>query len=454
MANVQGTLEIIVQPASPDENANPPDTVSDAVLNDGPPKANSFFTFVREHGGRALRYTVPILIYAVVVAAPALSVFVVVTREVVLPAALGNKTLASMSAANGHKYLESHSSLHMYYCFLFFNVLVLSFIEGHPTTKLYSVIISVVNVVNASLHTVTYHCTLYFSWNYEIMDACITIIFLVIQIPLNFGIVHIVLQKNAAGFLWWHMPLCAFCVIMECANMYVTKKMTSYLQSYLFQWTAPFIFSLTAMFTRRAAEWSVMPLSAAYRLCSISMCVCNLFARLAQSAAINNAEQFVMLEVYFTILNIFLKVTLYSRHAISSFAMSGKCKVRGVPRSERAQGITTGSNVTESIWDTACFIILLLSRFILLPSSITTTNLALVFCVCIALQMISFASTFLLISYVEGIPIDDFSISTAFGDFRRRWIYHWVGTMWALTYLNHVILNVWDPSIRILVPWK
>ena len=176
--------------------------------------------------------------------------------------------------------------------------------------------------------------------------------------------------------------------------------------------------------------------------------------RLAQSAEINDPGQVVVLEVFYAVVSIFLKVSLYSRHAIFSVALSGTCKVRGVPRSARAQGITTVSNVNESIFDMACFVVLFLSRFLLLPSSITTTSFALVFFGCIAIQILANTATFVLVSYFEKIPIEDFCVSTAFGDFWRRWIYLWVSTMWGLMYINAITLNVWDSSIRIRVPWE
>ena len=43
----------------------------------------------------------------------------------------------------------------------------------------------------------------------------LTAIFIAVQLPLGFGIIHLFLQKNAAGSLCWHMPLCAFCVAFE-----------------------------------------------------------------------------------------------------------------------------------------------------------------------------------------------------------------------------------------------
>ena len=89
-------------------------------------------------------------------------------------------------------------------------MLVLSSIQGHPTTKWWSVITCVVNFVGASIHTVGYQCGWYYSLNESMMTYCLTGFFVVVQVPLNFGIVHIVLQKNAPGSLWWHMPLSFF----------------------------------------------------------------------------------------------------------------------------------------------------------------------------------------------------------------------------------------------------
>ena len=447
--------EAISLQASPVLLPQIPDAASDAASDDGPPKADTFFTLAREHVGPALRCTIPILIYAVAVAAPALSVFVPLTREVILPVATGNVTLASMASASAHGYLEADGGLTAYLQFLFLSVLVVSFIKEHSTMKWwYSVII--MNVVNASIHTVSYHCGFYYSLNEGMVVLFLSAFCIVIQVPLNFGIVHIALQKNAAGSLWWHMPLCAFCFCIEMVNIVVIKNSTAYLQSDLFPWTAPFIFSLTAVFTRRAAEWSAVPPSEASKMSSISLGLGVFFTRMAQSALINNPEQVLVLEVFYAVLNIFLRVSLYQRHAILSLcSRSGTLKVRGAPRNPRAQSITTVSNVTEAIWDTIGFILLFLSRFLLLPSSITTTNFALVFCGCIALQILANTATILLVSYYEEIPIEDFFISwTSCGAFGRRWIYFWAGTTWAAVYLNLAILNVWDQSIRTLVPWK
>ena len=92
-----------------------------------------------------------------------------------------------------------------------------------------------------------------------------------VQAPLNFGIVHKVLQENESGSLFWHIPLSAVCFLMEVANVVVIKNSPFYLQSDYFQWTAPFVFGLTAVFTRRAAELTVVPLSAASKMSSISL---------------------------------------------------------------------------------------------------------------------------------------------------------------------------------------
>ena len=484
MAKVRETRKIIVLPASPDDtgpehrdtgpehrdtvpehhDTGPggapapapvsPDTSSDAESDDGPPMADTFFSLARENVGPALRYNVPIMTYAVAVAVPALSVYVPLTREVILPVASGNGTLASMSSVHRHGYLEAEGMV-LYFQFLFMSLIVVSFIQGHPTTKRYSVIIYVVNFLISSLRTVVRHCGLLYSLNQGMVSLGLAAIFIVVQVPFNFGIVHIVLQKYAADSLWWHMPLCAFCFVMEAVNIVVIKESTSYLHSEFFQWTAPFVFSLTAMFTRRAAEWSAVPLLAAPQMSTMSLALAVFFTRVAQTAVLNDPQQFVILEVFYAVLNITLRVTLYSRTAISSYALSRRCIVRDVPRRPRTQGITTASLITESIFDTGFFIILFLSRFFLLPSSIATTNFILVFCGCIVVQILSNTATFVLVAYYEGIPIEAFSVWwTSFGDFGNRWIYHWVCTMFGLTYLNPIVLNVWDASIRIIVPWK
>ena len=75
---------------------------SDAASDDGSPKADTFFVgppppdtffaFARQHVGPALRCTVPILVYAVAVAAVALIVYIPLIREVDLPVRRGNVT--------------------------------------------------------------------------------------------------------------------------------------------------------------------------------------------------------------------------------------------------------------------------------------------------------------------------------------------------------------------------
>ena len=81
---------------------------------------------------------------------------------------------------------------------------------------------------------------------------------------------------------------------MELANIIVIKRSTSYLHSELFQWTAPFVFSLTAVFTRRAAEWTVVPLLEASKMSTVSLGLGVLFTRLAQSAVIDDVRLVVL----------------------------------------------------------------------------------------------------------------------------------------------------------------
>ena len=433
-----------------------PDPFSEAALNDGPPKADTFFVSAREHVSSSLRSNAPILIIAVVVAPPALCVHVVLNREVTLPIIRGNNTYASMDSVRAHGYMESGMLGAPHLCFLFLGMIVMSLIQGHPTSKWYSVFTFVVNFVNTSIHSVCWHCALLYSLDQGMMSLGLSALNAMIQVPLNFGIAHIFLQKYVPGSLWWHMPLCYLCFLMEFVNAIAVKQSTFYLHSDLFKWTAPFLFSLSSMFTRRAGEWSVVPPSAASKICTVSLALCVMLTRLAQSAEINDPWEIVKLEVFYAALSVFVKVSSYSRHAIISFFMTGKCKVRGVPRKPRAQSITTISNVTESIFDMGFFIILFLSRFLLLPSSITATVFTLVFCICIAIQILANTTTFTLVSYFEGIPIEDFCISwTSLGDFMGHCFHVWVVLMFGIMYYNPVILNVWDPSIREgEIPWK
>ena len=89
---------------------------------------------------------------------------------------------------------------------------------------------------------------------------------------------------------------------MEMVNVVVIKNSPSYLQSDYFQWTAPFVFGLTAVFTRRAAELSVVPLSAASKMSSISLGLGVFFSRMAQSAVINDAGMFIIIELFYSAL--------------------------------------------------------------------------------------------------------------------------------------------------------
>ena len=456
MAHQMPDIDEAIQASPVGIHASPvlPPQIPDAASDDGPPIADTFFVAAREHVSSALRTNAPILIYAVAVAPPAICVIVVLNREVTIPIHRGNGTHASMGSASAHGYIET-GLLGSHFCFLFMSLLVMSLIKGHPTAKWYSMFTFVANVVNSIIHSVCWHCALLYSVDNTMMYLGVAAIYVMIQIPLNFGIVHRVLQKYAAGSLWWHMPLCYLCFVMENVNGLVIKQSTSYLHSDMFQWTAPFVFSLTSLCTRRAAEWSVVPPSEASKISTVSLILAVLLTRLAQSAEINDPWQVVTLEAFYALLSVTLKVSSYSRHAIGSFFMTGTCKVRGVPRKPRAQAITTVSNVTESIFDTAFFIIIFLSRFLLLPSSITATVFTLVFCICIAIQILGNTATFTLISYFEGIPIANFYISwTSFRDFLGHCSFFWAGIMWAIMFFNPVILNVWDTSIRVEVPWK
>ena len=62
--------------------------------------------------------------------------------------------------------------------------------------------------------------------------------------------------------------------------MIIIKNLTFYLQSEIFAWTSPFLFGMTALLTRRAAELSVVPISAASKLSVISIGFCVFFTRI------------------------------------------------------------------------------------------------------------------------------------------------------------------------------
>ena len=156
-------------------------------------------------------------------AAAALCVYVPVNQKVIIPVACANVTLASMSSASAHGYLEAEG-LFNYFGVLMSNHLVQSFIQGHPTTKWYSVMTQWYCVMTLSFHVVVRQCALYYSLDQGMVGLGSVAFFIAIQLPLGFGIVHLVLQKNAAGSLWWHIPLCTICVVIELVNIVVINN--------------------------------------------------------------------------------------------------------------------------------------------------------------------------------------------------------------------------------------
>ena len=214
---IQDIEEAIPLQASPvGIHASPvlPPQIPDAASDDGPPIADTFFVSAREHVSSALRTNAPILIIAFAVAPPALCVFVVLNREVSIPIRRGNGTYASMNSVQRHGYIET-GLVGVHFMFLFMSLLVMSLIKGQPTAKWYSMFTFVVNVVNTSIHSIGWHCALLYSLDEHLVTLGYVVLVVAIQLPLNFSIAHRVLQKYAADSMWWHMPLCAFCFVME-----------------------------------------------------------------------------------------------------------------------------------------------------------------------------------------------------------------------------------------------
>jgi len=285
---------------------------------------------------------------------------------------------------------------------------------------------------------------------YIIVNWALYVAWTLLCVPSFFAVVYWAVHVAAKepGSKWWHVPKCCLGVILECINAIVIRLLTFYTASAAFQWTSPFVFFLSSLFSRRNAEESVFPIDGASRLNTIAMGMNVYYVRLSQSAEINNPGRVLLLEVFYGVVNIACKVTLYSRHAAwSRYCGTGECSIRHAVRNPRAQAITTTANSVESVWDSHFFVMHFVLRYTLLPSEISLWTLLGYLSFGLTYQTLTNAASFYLVGFVEHIALREFIVpSKSMKEVAWNVLYFSVCSVWASWYLAPLSLTLWSPN--------
>ena len=276
------------------------------------------------------------------------------------------------------------------------------------------------------------------------------IIFFISFFVVDYWAIH--LTTKHPGSKWWHIPFCCLCFCLECVIVIILANSPfGYVQSKWFPWTSPFIFGISSFLTRRAAEIALgLPLEAASRLSTISLGLGVLFTRFGQSNQIDDVDQVIYLEIYYGVLQMILRASLYSRHAVCSSCSDdpvGTVQFRVAPRNARAQAISSMSNRTECVYDTSSFLTTYTLRYVTLPSKITFGEFVGTTLFCVSFQYLNNIATFLVISYVEMIPLKAFRIPSAtLGEIFTAMSYYVIGAIFGPWFFGLVALNLWDST--------
>jgi len=286
---------------------------------------------------------------------------------------------------------------------------------------------------------------------YTAVGWVLTVAWVLLCVPSFFAVVHWAVHVAAKqpDSKWWHAPQCFLGVMFECINAIVIKSLTFYTSSAAFPWTSPFVLFLSSLINRRNAETSVYPIDGASRLNTVSLTMCVYFVRLSHSSEINNPGKVLLLEVFYGVVNIVCKVTLYSRHAAwSYYCGTGECSIRNAVRNARAQVITTMANSTESVFDSHFFVQHFVLRYMLFPSEISLWTLVGYLSFGLTYQFLTNAATVYLVSFVEHIPLREFIVpSKSMKEVAWNLLYFTMCSVWASWYMAPLALTLWSPKL-------
>eukprot|EP00759_Apiculatamorpha_spiralis_P004944 PhF_6_TR12968/c0_g1_i2/m.20491 len=291
---------------------------------------------------------------------------------------------------------------------IFFWMIVMSFFEDtdddceelnkhyswcRKTLRRFSVVIGTIHVIMQNISVV-----------YDFYDPGAVITF--ISLIGVFWIAHLGFSKqHVEGHKGVHMIFCVLGIAAEILNAYLLRQFLSINNQSWFPWVSPFVLSISAIFTRKAAQVSVIRKEHASKISTLSLCFSGFLQRLAQTTQMPlGYSDVILVEVFLTFSQIAIRLSLYYRHAVVTKVMSGECTL--LPKSDsRSQELCTKSVVSELIFEGVMFWLLFTLRFTFQPEY-ATVAWGFIVLVCYALQMIGLWMTIILVTYFEQVPLE------------------------------------------------
>eukprot|EP00759_Apiculatamorpha_spiralis_P057114 PhF_6_TR8454/c0_g1_i2/m.13190 len=128
----------------------------------------------------------------------------------------------------------------------------------------------------------------------------------VLSVFSNFWCIHMVTRHNE-GSKRKHSVFAALIVLVDLIYGILVANFADFYQSEYFTWTSPFIFSITAIFSRQVAEVSTYPMSTASRVCSVSMVFNQIFVRGNHTVYLDNIGMMIGFEFFYSFVSILTK---------------------------------------------------------------------------------------------------------------------------------------------------
>eukprot|EP00759_Apiculatamorpha_spiralis_P006160 PhF_6_TR13623/c1_g4_i1/m.21821 len=186
-------------------------------------------------------------------------------------------------------------------------------------------------------------------------------------IPVIFWGVHVATRHND-GSKQRHSIMAAAVVSLDIAYGVLVSNLPQFYQSVYFTWTSPFIYSITALLSRKIAEVSTYPKSTAARVCTVSLGFNQIFVRGNHTVYLGNVGMMIGFEFFYSFVSIMTKVTIYYRHALIHKLTAGECKLV-VKTTERGHCISKETNVVDSVFECGVFLCCCCLRQVVSPVS-------------------------------------------------------------------------------------
>eukprot|EP00760_Papus_ankaliazontas_P030297 PhM_4_TR472/c1_g1_i5/m.27482 len=170
-------------------------------------------------------------------------------------------------------------------------------------------------------------------------------------------------------------------------------------------WIAPNAFALTSWMTRNVAHRSNhLTATAGSKLSSVSLgCAC-ILSRAMEVASLGDRRRLVLLEVFYSLVAVVSRLTLYYRHSVVTKMLDGECDLRA-RTDARSRAIFSRSNHTESVYDVAAFTTFMILRKTIEPDVLGDLEFIVTFVLCLSFQVLCHGVTFLLIAYFEQMCV-------------------------------------------------